>query len=96
MKKIVFFILSVTAIVSTFAAFYIAEEDHYYSSISPLKKFSSYEELKSFVEGSSQAYPDYYWSFPLPRLPSATFTEKILRAYTLSTFRLQEWTRRMS
>ena len=84
MKKIVFFIVLVTTIVGTFAAFYIAEEDHYYSSISPLKKFSSYEELKSFVEGSSQAYPDYYWSFPLPRLPSATFTERIISAYTLS------------
>ena len=80
MKKIIFFILLVTAIVSTFAAFYAAEEAHYYSSTSPLKKFSSYEELKSFVEGSSQTYPDYFWRFPSPRLPSATFTEGAARS----------------
>ncbi len=64
MKKIVFFIVLVTTIVAAFAAFYLEGEPHYYSSLSPLKKFSSYEELKSFLETSSQAYPDYFWSFP--------------------------------
>jgi len=64
MKKTIFFIVLVTTIVGAFAAFYLEGEPHYYSSLSPLKKFSSYEELKSFLEASSQAYPDYFWSFP--------------------------------
>ncbi len=63
MKKIIFFIVLVTTIVGAFAAFYLEGEPHYYSSLSPLKRFSSYEELKSFLEASSQAHPGY-WSFP--------------------------------
>jgi len=84
MKKIVLFIVLVTAIVGTFAAVYLVEDPHYYSSPSPLKKFSSYEELKNFVKASSQTYPYPYWSFPLPRLPFATFTENAPRGYGLT------------
>jgi len=84
MKKIILSIVLVTALVGTFAAFYTAEESHYYSSLSPLKKFSSYEELKNFVKASSQAYSYPYWSFPLPRLPFATFTENAPRGYGLT------------
>jgi len=58
MRKIVFFIVSVTIVVASVAPFYFTES-HYYSSLSPLKKFSSYEELKNFVKASSQAYLYY-------------------------------------
>ncbi|UCE16545.1 MAG: beta-propeller domain-containing protein [Candidatus Bathyarchaeota archaeon] len=60
MKKVVFFIVSVTVIVGALAPLYLEGELHYYSSLSPLKKFSSYEELKSFVNASSQAHLYYF------------------------------------
>ncbi|NIR87799.1 hypothetical protein GWO13_09700 [Candidatus Bathyarchaeota archaeon] len=73
MKKIVLFIVLVTAIVIALAPFYLEEESHYYSTISPLKKFSSHEELKDFLKQSSQAYPEGFESFPsLPFLPSTS------------------------
>jgi uncharacterized secreted protein with C-terminal beta-propeller domain len=63
MKKIVVLIVLATAIVGASIPFYL-EEPHYYASLSPLRRFSSYEELKSFVKASSQVHPDYFWGFP--------------------------------
>ena len=85
MKKIVFFIVLVTAIVGAFAPFYL-EESHYYSSLSLLKKFSSYEELKNFVKASSQAYPYYLERSPLQTLQSATATENAAKAYSVPDY----------
>ncbi len=81
MKKIVFFIVFVTVIVGAFAPFYLGES-HYYSSLSPLKKFSSYEELKNFVKASSQAYPYSFWESPSQTLGlRATVTENVAGGY---------------
>jgi len=82
MKKTVFFIVLVTAIVGASAPFYL-EESHYYSSPSPLKKFSSYEELKNFVKASSQAYPYYLDRSPLASL-SGTAKESVAGTYGLT------------
>jgi len=64
MRKIIFIIVLVVAIVGASLPLYFIGELHYYSSLSPLKKFSSYQELKSFVEASSQAntYSDRVFS----------------------------------
>jgi len=64
MKKIVIFLLLLTVIVGAIASFCLERSDilgqsHYYSSLSTLKRFSSYEELKNFVKSSSQVYPYY-------------------------------------
>ena len=73
MKKIVFFVVLVTAIFGAFTTVCLIEDPPYYSSISPLKRFSSYEELKDFLKESSQAYPEGFESFPsLPFLPSTS------------------------
>ncbi|MDH5268104.1 MAG: hypothetical protein OEW62_10565, partial [Candidatus Bathyarchaeota archaeon] len=64
MKKIVFFVVLVTAIFGAFTTVCLIEDPPYYSSISPLKRFSSYEELKDFLKESSQAYPESFESFP--------------------------------
>jgi len=65
MNKITFVLISLTATVAVIAPFCLASSDvpgqtHYYSSSSPLKKFSSYEELKTFIKASSRVHPYYY------------------------------------
>jgi uncharacterized secreted protein with C-terminal beta-propeller domain len=57
MRKIVFFLLLLSAIIAASAP--LLEQARYYSLSFPLKRFSSYEELKSFVEASSQVRPYY-------------------------------------
>ena len=59
MRKIVFFIVSVTIVFAAVAPFYFTESRYYSSS---LKKFSSYEELKNFVKAGPQYYSYYYES----------------------------------
>lgn len=84
MKKIIFFIVLVTTIVGVFATACLIEDPHYYSSPSPLKKFSSYEELKDFLKESSQAYPEGFESInSLPFLPS-TSMGKIIQQFGLT------------
>ncbi len=56
-RKIIFFLLLLTAIIGAIAPF--CEQIHYYSLSSSLRRFSSYEELRSFVESSSQVRPYY-------------------------------------
>ena len=65
MNKITFVLVLLTAIIVVIAPFCLANPDvlgqtHYYSSSSPLKKFSSYEELKTFIKTSSRVHPYYY------------------------------------
>jgi inhibitor of cysteine peptidase len=88
MKKIIFFIVLVTAILGAFAAFYLEGEPHYYSSVSPLKRFSSYEELKSFVEASSQGYPYYFEGSPRSQtfMLSGTATENSAKGYDVPDY----------
>jgi uncharacterized secreted protein with C-terminal beta-propeller domain len=57
MRKIVFFIILVTVIFAAISPYYLVGDFRYYSS--QLKKFSSYEDLKNFVEASSQYYLYY-------------------------------------
>ncbi len=57
MRKILVLLILLTATVGAIAPFCL--QTPYYSLASPLKKFSSYEELVSFVNTSSQA--PYYW-----------------------------------
>jgi len=85
MRKIIFFIVFVTAIVGAFTPFCLVQEPHYYSSISPLKKFSSYEELKNFVKASSHAYPYYSERSPQTML-LATATENAAKAYSVPDY----------
>jgi len=86
MKKIVFFIVLVTVIVGAFAPFYLLGELHYFSSLSPLKKFSSYEELKNFVRASSQAYPWYIGRSPMRALSFATTAESGTKGYSVPDY----------
>jgi len=65
MNKITFVLVLLTAIVTVIAPFCLESSDvlgqtHYYSSLSPLKKFSSYEELKTFIKASSRVRHYYY------------------------------------
>ena len=65
MNKITFVLVLLTAIVAVIAPFCLESSDvlgqtHYYSSLSPLKKFSSYEELKTFIKASSRVRPYFY------------------------------------
>jgi len=78
MNKITFVLVLLTAIVAVIAPFCLASSDvlgqtHYYSSSSPLKKFSSYEELKTFIKASSRVRP-YYYQESSGGLLSATFS----------------------
>jgi len=57
MRKIVFLIVLLAVMVSAIASF--CPQTHYYSLATPLKRFSSYEELKSFIKASSQV--PYHW-----------------------------------
>ena len=57
MRRIVFLLILLMAMIGAIAPFCV--QTRYYSLASPLKKFSSYEELKSFVKASSQV--PYYW-----------------------------------
>jgi len=86
MRKIVFFIVLVTVMVAAAAPFYFTES-HYYSLLSPLKKFSSYEELKNFVKTSPQ---DYFYYFERPSsglIPMAkTGTRSITEAYSVPDY----------
>jgi len=61
MTKIIFLLLTLAAIVGVLAPF--LGETHYYSSSLSLRKFSSYEELKGFLNASSQAIPRYNAEF---------------------------------
>jgi len=58
MRKIVFLLILLTVMVSAIAPF--CSQTRYYALASPLKRFSSYEELKSFVKANSRV--PYYWS----------------------------------
>jgi inhibitor of cysteine peptidase len=87
MKKIVFFIVFITAIFGALTTVCLIEDPHYYSSPSSLKKFSSYEELKSFVKTSSQSYPDSDWSFSSRTLGlSGTATENAPKRYSVPDY----------
>ncbi|MFQ5758554.1 MAG: beta-propeller domain-containing protein, partial [Candidatus Bathyarchaeia archaeon] len=57
MRKIILLLILLTAMFGAIAPFCL--QTRYYSLASPLKRFSSYEELKSFVKASSQV--PYYW-----------------------------------
>ena len=57
MRKIVFLLILLTVMISAIAPF--CSQTRYYSLASPLKRFSSYEELKSFVKANSRV--PYYW-----------------------------------
>ena len=62
MRKIIFLLMLLTVLVSVIAPFYL--QTRYYSLASPLKRFSSYEELVSFVNASSQVrYYKDAWGF---------------------------------
>ncbi len=60
MRDILLFLIFITIVVGAIAPF--CPQTHYYALASPLKKFSSYEELKNFVNASSQI--PYYWGLP--------------------------------
>jgi len=85
MRKIVFFIVLATVMVAAVAPFYFTES-HYYSSLSPLKKFSSYEELKNFVKASSQAYLYYPEGFPLGVMPMARTASILAEVYSVPDY----------
>ena len=73
MRRIVVVLILLTAMVGAIAPFCL--QTRYYSLASPLKRFSSYEELKSFVKASSQA--PYYWLSPdLSSPPRALLMEQ--------------------
>jgi uncharacterized secreted protein with C-terminal beta-propeller domain len=94
MNKMTFVLVLLAAIVGAIVPFCLESSDvlgqtHYYSSLSPLKKFSSYEELKTFITASSRVRPYYYQEPSGGSILSANFageTKSILmRQYGLES-----------
>ncbi|MFQ6064625.1 MAG: beta-propeller domain-containing protein [Candidatus Bathyarchaeia archaeon] len=71
MRRIVFLLVLTTAIFGAIAPFCL--QTRYYSLASPLRKFYSYEELKSFVKASLEL-PYYYWGLPDSALLRPSFS----------------------
>jgi inhibitor of cysteine peptidase len=83
MRKIVFFIILATTIFGVITSSYLVGDFRYYSS--QMKKFSSYEDLKNFVEASSQ----YYLYYPKRSPPGTAMVARHLssaEAYSVSDY----------
>jgi inhibitor of cysteine peptidase len=86
MRKIVFFIILVTVIFAAVVPFYLAKS-RYYSVSTPLKKFSSYNELKNFVKTSVQDYSQYLWE----RAPSGALLGARTASSDVQTYNVPEY-----
>jgi len=86
MRKIVFFIVVVTVMFAAVAPFYLAKS-RYYSVSTPLKKFSSYNELKNFVKTSVQDYSQYLWE----RAPAGTLLGMRTASSDAQTYNVPEY-----
>jgi uncharacterized secreted protein with C-terminal beta-propeller domain len=86
MRKIVFFIVVVTVMFAAVAPFYLTES-RYYSVSTPLKKFSSYKELKKFVKTSVQDYSQYLWE----RAPAGTLLGMRTDSSDAQTYNVPEY-----
>jgi len=86
MRKIVFFIVVVTVMFAAVAPFYLAKS-RYYSVSTPLKKFSSYNELKNFVKTSVQDYSQYLWE----RAPAGTLLGARTASSDAQTYNVPEY-----
>ncbi len=85
MRRIVFLLVLITAMFGAIAPFFL--QTRYYSLASPLRKFYSYEELKSFVKASSQF--SYWGPFGSEIFLQPQFTldtrENLLESYALKS-----------
>jgi len=86
MRKIIFFIVVATVIFAAVAPYYLTES-RYYSVSTPLKKFSSYNELKNFVKTSVQDYSQYLWE----RAPAGTLSGMRTESSGAQTYNVPEY-----
>jgi len=86
MRKIVFFVVLIATVVGAFAPLCLLGELHYYSPLSPLKKFSSYEELKSFLKAGSQAYLYDFERSPLQTFALSGTAKDVVEGYSVPDY----------
>jgi inhibitor of cysteine peptidase len=63
MRKIIFLLLTLTAILGAIVPLSLVGQPYYFGLPSELKKFSSYDELKSFLQTSGTHSGDYYSNY---------------------------------